>query len=154
MDEATPLAQAQDELKRIDHLIYVSLKYTRTCDIFKNIIDRLINCIGFVIDALLENLEKENKIFEVPSQPGSKCNVVKEHIQDETILKMVQFYLSLRQMNRAEFSREREYRRHVTMTMNIDGEVVEVNIDSMTQDFKDTKEYVIHAAKYLGESND
>ena len=31
-----------EELKRVDHLVYVSLKYTRTVDVIRSIIDRLI----------------------------------------------------------------------------------------------------------------
>ncbi len=147
--EDNPLENAKEELKRVDHLIYVSLKYTRTCDIFKNIIARLINAIEFGIDAILRRLEEENRIFEVPAQPGAKCNTLKEHIQDERILQMVDFYLLLRQMNRTDFSREREYRRHVTMTMIIDGKPVEVNIDSITQFFKDSQGYLEHVDKYL-----
>jgi hypothetical protein len=62
---------------------------------------------------------------------------------------MVDFYLLLRQMNRADFSREREYRRHVTMTVVIDGKPVEINIDSITQNFKETKELIEHVERYL-----
>jgi hypothetical protein len=148
-DEAEHIESAKEELKRVDHLIYVSLKYTRTCDVFKNIIERLISAIEFAIDAILKRLEEEHKIFEAPAQPGAKCNAVKEHVQDERILKMVDFYLLLRQMNRADFSREREYRRHVTMTVVIDGKPIEVNIDSITQQFKDTKEYLDYVERYL-----
>ncbi len=36
---------AKEEIKRADHLMYVSLKYTRTVDILKSIIERLINAI-------------------------------------------------------------------------------------------------------------
>jgi len=143
------LESAKEELKRVDHLIYVSLKYTRTCDVFKNIIQRLINAIEFMLDAILQRLEAEKKIFEAPAQPGAKCNTVKEHIQDEKILQMVDFYLLLRQMNRTDFSREREYRRHVTMTMIIEGKPVEVNIDSITQFFKDAKGHIEHVERFL-----
>ena len=47
MDDA--LYDAEKELKRVDHLIYVSLKYTRTVDVFKNIIKRLISTIDFIM---------------------------------------------------------------------------------------------------------
>ena len=150
MIESEALHNAKEEIKRIDHLIYVSLKYTRTCDIFKNIIQRMIGCIDFALESILEQLEKDNKIYEAPAQPGARCNVIKEHVSDEEILNMIKFYLRLRQMNRAEFSREREFRRHVTMTMHIDGEVVEVNIDSITEDYKNCKEYINNVEKFLG----
>lgn len=143
------LENAKEELKRVDHLIYVSLKYTRTCDVFKNIIERLISAIEFGIDAILQRLEEEKKIFEAPTQPGAKCNAVKDHVRDEKILQMIEFYLLLRQMKRADFSREREYRRHVTMTMVIEGKSTEVNIDSITQFYKDAKAHLEYVERYL-----
>ena len=39
----TYLDKAKSELKRADHLIFVSLKYTRTVDVIRSIIERLIN---------------------------------------------------------------------------------------------------------------
>ncbi|MBI4150256.1 hypothetical protein HY488_02530 [Candidatus Woesearchaeota archaeon] len=149
MTDDNYLEHAKEELKRVDHLIYVSLKYTRTCDIFKNIIERLISALEFGLDAILQRLEEEKRIFETPSQPGAKCNAIKEHVKDEHILQLVEFYLLLRQMNRADFSREREYRRHVTMTMTIEGKPIEVNIDNITQYYKDAKVYIEHIEGYL-----
>ena len=40
------LEDAKDELKRADHLVFISLKYTRTCDIIRNTIERIINAIA------------------------------------------------------------------------------------------------------------
>ena len=48
------LQDAKEELKRIDHLIYVTLKYTRTVDVFLSIIERMINSYEFIIDVLLK----------------------------------------------------------------------------------------------------
>ena len=53
---------AKSELKRVDHLIYVSLKYTRTVDVFKSIIERLINSYGFLIEGILASLKDRKKI--------------------------------------------------------------------------------------------
>ena len=32
-----------EELKRVDHLFYVSLKYTRTVDMIKHVLERIIS---------------------------------------------------------------------------------------------------------------
>ena len=52
---------ADDELKRADHMIYVTLKYTRTADVIQNIIKRLTNAYEF---SILETLNKLNKEIE------------------------------------------------------------------------------------------
>ncbi len=144
------IENAREELKRVDHLIYVSLKYTRTCDIFKSIIDRLINSIDFTMEAVLKKMEEEHKILEIPAQPGMKCSTIKENSEDEKVIGILDFYLLLRQMSRADFTRAREYRRHVTMTMTIDGAMHEITIDNITQYYKDTKEYVDYIEIMLG----
>ena len=143
--------KAKEELKRVDHLIYVSLKYTRTCDIFKSIIERLINAIDFMLDAMLAKLESEGKIGEIPKQAGLKCNALKENIKDGKINEIMDYYLDLRKINRAPFTRAREFRRHVTMTCTVEGENVEVNIDSITGEFKKTKEYLEAVIAFIGE---
>lgn len=147
MEEA--LFNAFEELKRVDHLIYVSLKYTRTCDIFKSIIERLVNAIDYSLDALLMKLEQDKKIYEIPDQPGMKCSVIRQHIDDPDLHKIIDFYLLLRQMNRAEFTRAREFRRHVTMTLVIQGEKVEVNIDNITEFYKQTKDHLAYMRKLV-----
>ena len=48
------LEDAKEELKRVDHLIYVSLKYTRTVDVLRNVIERLVTASEFMITAMLK----------------------------------------------------------------------------------------------------
>ena len=52
---------ANNELKRADHMLYISLKYTRTCDVMQNIIKRLIAAFDFGIEAMLDDLNNKNK---------------------------------------------------------------------------------------------
>ena len=144
--------QAKEELKRVDHLIYVSLKYTRTCDIFKSIIERLINAINFMLEAVLKKIEQEGKIDKIPEQAGLRCNAIKEHVTDAKILEIVDFYLGLRKLNRSSFTRAREFRRHVTMTCTIDTGTVEINIDNITERFNLTKQYLGDIISFLGVS--
>ncbi len=143
------LTNAREELKRVDHLIYVSLKYTRTCDIFKSIIQRLIDSLDFSLTAILKKFEEERKIMEIPAQAGLKCSVIKQHIEDEELDKIIEFYLLLRQINRSEFSRFREFRRHVTMTVTVAGEDLEVTIDKVTDYYKNAKEHIEYVEKLL-----
>lgn len=143
------LSNAREELKRVDHLIYVSLKYTRTCDIFKSIIQRLIDSLDNALLAILKRIEEDRKIHEIPSQPGLRCSTIREHMPDEKMDELIEFYLLLRQINRAEFTRFREFRRHVTMTVNIVGEDHEITIDKITEYYKKTRDYIEHVEKTL-----
>jgi len=137
----TLIENTESELKRADHLIYVSLKYTRTCDVFKSIVERLINAMDPMIDALLLKLEEEKKITEKPSQPKAKIDIIRQKYEHAEIKEFCDLYLLLRLINKAPFTRAREYRRHVTMTCHVEGKNMDVNIDNITEYYKKIKGY-------------
>jgi len=145
------IQSALQELKRADHSIAVSLKYTRTVDVIKSIIERLINTIGFSLDALLQHAKSQKKITEVPALPRLKVEQVKKlYESDRTIVDFCDFYLLLRRVDKAKFSRSQEYRRHVTMTAQLDGgESIEITIDIISDYFERTKEFLNYVARLI-----
>ncbi len=147
------LDNAFKELRKTDHLIFVSLKYTRTVDILKHIIKRMISAFDFMIDALL--IKKKKKIKEVPKTPGQKVNILKELFKkDDTIQEFIQFYLNLRNIDRAYYTRSREYRRHVTMTVFINGQKQEITIDKVNEFYEKIQEYLDYIKNMLNIKND
>ena len=136
------LDNAKEELKRADHLIYVSLKYTRTVDVLKNIIERLINAFDEGINALLEYLKKKKKIKEQPKAILVRCDLIKEKIKDKKINDDLDFYLLLRKIDKAKFTKRLEYRRHVTMIADVDGTFIEVNMDNLKENFKKAQDFI------------
>ncbi len=151
---AEALENAREELKRADHLLFVSLKYTRTVDIIKHIIERLLNCYGNIFEALLENLKEQKKIAEIPSAPVKKAELLKKlHAQDQKIAEVVDFYLLMRKVDRAEFSRAKEYRRHVTMTTIVDGSKIEIDIDKIREYYDKTREFMTYTQNLIEGKN-
>lgn len=139
------LEKAHEELKRVDHLIYVSLKYTRTCDVLKNTINRLIACFDFIFEGYLQKAEEEHRIFEIPSSPMVRATEFKKLFpNDEKIAALVEYYILLRKINRAEYTKSNEFRRYVTMHLTIDNKDYNVDIDAVTQYYKDAKAYIEH----------
>ena len=126
------LEDAQEELKRVDHLIYVSLKYTRTVDVLLNIISRMIDAYGFLLDALLKLALKQGRIDEIPSSPIERGNLVKQVYDDQNVHDNVELYFLLRKLFRSNPVREHEYRRNVAMKTFIEGREEIVNIDIIT----------------------
>src|SRR3989344_912618 len=115
MHPTESLQLAIQELKRADHSIAVSLKYTRTVDVIKSIIERLINTVGFAIDALLFYAKQQKRIQEVPELLRAKVEQVRSvYSEDRSITDFCDFYLALRQISKAKFDSAQEYRRHVT----------------------------------------
>jgi hypothetical protein len=135
-----PLLVAKEELKRADHLIFVSLKYTRTVDVIKSIILRLINACDAAIVAFLTELKKRRKISDVPSLPRQRVDLMRKELLDSS--SYLDLFLLLRRVDKAPFDRSLEYRRHVQMTAKLDGEVVEVTIDKVHEFNERVKEFV------------
>lgn len=138
------LDSAVQELKRVEHLFWVSLKYTRTVDVIKNVIERLINCIGFGLEALLKYAKEKKLITSIPTNAGLRCDLFKKTFADNIdLIDYVNFYLMLRKLSRAEYTRREEFRRHVTMIATIDkGEIVNVDIDTLKEYYLKTKNFV------------
>ena len=137
------LDNARDELKRVDHLFYVSLKYTRTADMMRHMIERLINAFSFGIDSLLKHAKENKNISSIPDNPAMKCSLLLRTFADEELRNQINLYLMLRKIIRCEYSKREEFRRHVTMTCIMDkGEVIEVNIDVLKGYYDAAKAFI------------
>jgi hypothetical protein len=72
------------------------------------------------------------------------AKLIIDTFDDQEIKDYMNFYLKLRRIIRANYTKREEFRRHVTMTATLDnGEVVEVNIDVL-------KEYYDYAKQFIG----
>lgn len=138
--------QSVEELKRVDHLFYVSLKYTRTVDVIKNVIHRQIACIEFGFEAILRYAKENKKITEIPSNVGLKYEVLKKIFpNDAELLDFINFYSLLKKIIRAPYTKKEEFRKHVTMIATVDNEgIIEVNIEVLKGYYMKTRDFVTH----------
>lgn len=151
------LQDAVEELKRVDHLIYVSLKYTRTVDVILNILNRMVDGYSYLIDAVLIHAQQEKKIQgDVPASAIGKADLVKEVFkEDVAIVDNMELYLLLRKLLRAKnVERENEYRRHVTMKTIIEGREEIVNIDIITNYYLFQRDFLVKVQRMLGVSSE
>lgn len=127
------LEDAREELKRVDHQIYVSLKYTRTVDVLLNIINRMIDGYDFLIEGLIKHAIEEGKAEKMPPSPIERGNLVKKlYEEDEQVIDNVNLFFLLRKLFRSNPQRENEYRRNVTMRTVVEGREELVTIDIIT----------------------
>lgn len=137
------IEKAKEELKRADHLYYVSLKYTKTVDVIKSIIERLINAFDFSIDSLFMYMQKKKKIKEIPTNPVTKSIEIKKLFSDDPqFLEDIDFYMLLRKIIRADYTASKEFRKHVTMTVTMEDRIMEINIEIILGYFNRTKDFV------------
>ena len=91
------LDDAREELKRVDHLIFVSLKYTRTVDVILNVVQRMIDAYDFAIDALLKYAQEKGLIEgQIPTNPLARCEMVISTFHDQVIKDNINLYLLFR----------------------------------------------------------
>lgn len=135
------LEKARDELKRSDHLVFVSLKYTRTCDVIHNTIQRLINAYDFAILAVLEKAKSENKIDSIPSSKKMRADLVSKF--KKNIKPYLEVYFLLMEIGGADFDRVSEYRKGVTLISRIsEDKTVNVDVPTLMDYFENAKEFV------------
>lgn len=137
------LHEANDELKRVDHQIYVSLKYTRTVDVLMNTIGRMIDAYTCLIDTLLKYAVEKRLRSEdaIPNTPLERGNLAKELFMDDMVQKNMELYFLLRKIIKTKPKREQEFRRHVTLRTHIDGKEITVDIDIATEYYHAIKEF-------------
>lgn len=141
---------ALQEIKRADHLLFVSLKYTRTVDVLKSIVERLINAYDASVSVVLEHALENKRIEKIPLLPRQRIEVLKTLFSENTELKnFCELYIILRKISNAKFDRSNEYRRHVTMTAHIEEEQIEITIDIIKDYFEKTKEFIAFAEKLM-----
>ena len=150
------IEHVQEELKRVDHLIYVSLKYTRTVDVIRSIIVRIINAYDFMMDAVIYDLKQKGVVQAMPQLPGLKCELLKKHFADQkNIVDCLDFYLMLRKIMRSKYKSGQEFRRHVTMTVDVididtgEKKAIEVNMDVVKEYYEKTKLCFEEVLRYL-----
>lgn len=130
---------AKEELKRIDHLIFVTLKYTRTADIIRTIIGKFILTLDHQTEKFYELQLENGKVKEIPRVPLMRMKKLESiYPKDQAVKDMVDFYVQLKAIYNADFKAKEEYRKNVTLVTK--GK--EINIALLKEYVNITKEHV------------
>jgi len=117
-----------------DHLLYVSLKYTKTCDVIINLLLRWRIMIDMAMDTLVEKAKKQKKWKPVPDAPRAKLIQLKKlYANDEIITKTLSLYELFRDIESLEKVRENEFRKGVTLKVVHNGKMIAINIDTLKE---------------------
>ena len=86
-----------------DHLLYVSLKYTKTCDVIINLLLRWKNMIELAMDVLVAKAKKEKKWKPVPNAPRAKLVQLEQiYAKNEIISETLKLYELFRDIESLE----------------------------------------------------
>jgi hypothetical protein len=126
------LLEAREELKRLEHIIYVSLKYTRTVDVIINALNRMVGTCDTIIESFLQKAKEEGKIAALPKSPALRATKLADlYPEDRELQKYLHFYYFLKNILKLPHRKREEFRRHVAFVVEIEQSTAEINIDNL-----------------------
>lgn len=129
------------QVLRADHLFHVTLKYTRTSDVIKNTLNRLVTALEYAITEILE----KKKIKGIPAIALLKADLLRRKFpKNKQIQELVRFYNKLKKIDKGQFRVKEEYRKNVAIIM--DDEVI--NTEKLREFLDKTKEFVKFAHEF------
>jgi len=132
-----------------DHLFYVSLKYTKTCDVIYNLILRWRKMIETSIETMLIHAKKRKKISSIPTNPIGKIELIKKLFKkDKNFLEIIDLYEMFRKIEGLRTERIGEFRKNVTLKIYYRGEEINVNLEKL-KEYADKLEKFISAVKHF-----
>ena len=133
-----------------DHLLYVSLKYTKTCDVILNLIARRKSMIELSFDKVIERGFEDKKIPSKPKSPKERIEFVKKYFKKspsiQNILPLYTFFKRIPELNK---TREGEFRKNVTLKIIEPGNNTEINMELLTEYSKKVDEFIIEIRRLL-----
>lgn len=130
-----------------DHLLYVSLKYTKTCDVILNLLSRWKNMIEFALENLIEKAKKKKKWKPVIDAPRARLFQLKHiYASDEVISKVLELYELFRDIDTLEKVRENEFRKGVNLRVTYKEQVININLEQL-KEYADLLERFISVLK-------
>ncbi|MEK6895054.1 MAG: hypothetical protein AABX48_00885 [Nanoarchaeota archaeon] len=130
-----------------DHLLYVSLKYTKTCDVILNLIIRWRRMIEVSLEQILTHAKKKKKIPSVPSSPLEKIEAARKIFKnDKNFLEVLELYGMFRKIEDLRKERIGEFRKNVTLKVFYLGKEISINLEQLKK-YADMLEKFISSTK-------
>ncbi|MBI3623175.1 hypothetical protein HY212_03815 [Candidatus Pacearchaeota archaeon] len=133
-----------------DHLLYVSLKYTKTCDVIINLLIRWKEMIDLSIEALLKHAKKRKKISSIPTNPVGKIEAMKKLFKkDANLLEVIQLYEMFKRIRELRTERIGEFRKNVTLKVFYQGNEININLDQLKVYAEKVEKFISTTKQFL-----
>ena len=128
------LEQIIKEKTSADHLLYVSMKYTKTCDVILNLIARWKSMMEICFDAVLDKAKEEKLIQALPTNPKQKIEFMRLYFKKQkAIQETIPVYIFFKRVPELQKTREGEFRKNVCLKVIEPGRVTEVNLEKLKE---------------------
>lgn len=133
-----------------DHLLYVSLKYTKTCDVILNLIRRWTVMIEDSIVGLLEQLKKKKKIKTIPAAPRQKMELVREQFKKvPEVMNAIDLYNFFKKIDNLRTIRESEFRKDVRLKIYDNQTEIIINLDKLKEYCAILESFISYVKQFL-----
>ena len=132
-----------------DHLMYVSLKYTKTCDVILNLLTRWKSLIEISFDAILEKRCEEGKIPCMHATPKERIEFIKKYfVKNEAIQKVIPLYIFFKRIPDLSKTRSGEFRKNVNLKVQAGPtRVVDVNMEKLGEYYGIVEKFIEEVKK-------
>lgn len=133
-----------------DHLLYVSMKYTKTCDVMINLLKRWKIMMDYAFDGLLEQAKKKKVVKKIPDAPKLKLDLMKETFAEEPkVMAALNEYMLFKLIDILKKTKESEFRKGVCLRVIYKGEEVAINLDKLKEYAEIEENFIIFTKDYL-----
>ena len=133
-----------------DHLLYVSMKYTKTCDVMINLLKRWKIMMDYAFDGLLEKAKKQKRRGmpkKLPTAPKLKLDLIKEIFKKEPdVMDAVKEYEMFKLIDILQKTKVGEFRKGVCLTVTYKGEEIRIDL-LMLKEYSEILERFINYTK-------
>lgn len=144
------LEQIIKEKISADHLLYVSLKYTKTCDVILNLIRRWSIMIDHSVDALLKQAKKKKKIKSIPAAPRQKIELLKKTYKSTPeVQETMEIYEFFKRLETLPKEREHEFRKGVRLKVNDKGKEINIDLEKLKEYAKILESFISYVKQVL-----
>lgn len=133
-----------------DHLLYVSLKYTKTCDVILNLLARWKSLIEISFDAILENKVEDGKIPAMHTNPMQRIEFIKKYFKkSEEIQNIIPLYVFFKRVPDLTKTRSGEFRKNVNLKIVEPKKTTDINMEKLGEYYEVVEKFIIEVKKVL-----
>ncbi|MEA3248187.1 MAG: hypothetical protein U9Q73_00615 [Nanoarchaeota archaeon] len=133
-----------------DHLLYVSLKYTKTCDVILNLLARWKSLIEISFDALLEKGVEAGKVPHAPESPKQRVEFMKKYFKNsKEIQAIVPLYIFFKRVPDLNKTRRGEFRKNVGLMVIESTKTTEIDMEKLWEYAEIVEKFIDKVKKIL-----
>lgn len=133
-----------------DHLMYVSMKYTKTCDVILNLVARWKSMIEMCFDVMIQKMFDEGVIKQMPDSPKQKIEFVRTYLKKhKAIQETVPVYIFFKRIPDLTKTREGEFRKNVCLKVVEPGKITEINLEKLKEYSEVLERFISEVKQFL-----